>query len=390
MEYETLKQAIKAKIDAHWEELFALNCRLFDHPEIGEREYESVKAIAQVLEGHGYAVEAPFDGIPTAFRAIAGENRHSHKAAVLVEYDALPEIGHACGHCLSGSISLLAGIAVKDLQDALDTDVHLIGTPAEETNGAKCAMAKDGVFDGYDMAIMVHMDSENLVVPRFQCLASHRYTFHGKAAHAAGAPWEGRNALNAVQIMFHAVDMLRQHVRPGIQFHGVVTNGGAAANIVPELAQCEMWIRTQRRAQMDELVDWVADCAQAGALATHTTWEREETAPIYYDLKPNPTGEAALREIYAELGRVVSEDSDTAFGSSDVGNVSYACPAFQPTIQVVAPGVAAHTREFAAAMKTDRAKEALVDGAQVIALQIAKIFSDPEKIRGIRADFARD
>lgn len=388
--YAEYKDLIFSKIQEHCAELIALNDRLADNPEISDAEYDTSKAIVALLRRHGYQVAHPFSGRDTAFHAVWGPDHHTHKVAILVEYDALPDLGHACGHCLSGSISILATLALQHLQDALDVDIHIVGTPAEETYGAKCGMVDEGVFFGYDMAIMVHLYNSNQVAPKLQGLASYLYRFHGKAAHASSAPWEGTNALNGVQLMFHAVDMLRQHSRPDAQFHGIIRHGGEAPNIVPEEATAEFYIRALDKYYLQALIQKVDDCAHGAAIATQTTWDKIPTAAVYHNLKPNPTGIAALTEVYRELELPLNGDPEKIFGSSDIGNVSFVCPSFQPCLQVVDSAVALHTREFAAAMKTDRAHQALVDGAKIIALQVVKIFGDTERLQAMRTDFERE
>lgn len=389
-DYEKLKKTIEEKTAEYHKELVALNDDLADHPEISGQEFESSKKIVNLLRGKGYEVEYPFAGLETAFKAVYGDNSHKHKVAIMTEYDALPEIGHACGHCLSGSISILAGLAVKDLQDELDTDVHIIGTPVEETDGAKCAMVDAGVFDEYDMAIMIHLYNKNLIDPTFLALSSYMYEFYGKAAHASDSPWDGRNAFNGAQLMFHGIDMLRQHSRPDVRMHGIIRNGGEAPNIVPEFVSAEVYIRALDRDYLEGLVSRVDDCARGAAIATQTEWKKYNTAATYDNLKSNPTGVSALTEVYNELGIHIDEKPDVPFGSSDAGNVSYACPTFHPTLKVVNDDVVVHTRAFADAMKTDRAHDALLDGGRIIALDIAKIFSDEEKIKKLREDFERN
>lgn len=383
-----LKEKIFAGIETYRSQMAAVSDHLADHPELSGREYESSRKLVQVLREKGYQVEYPFGGKETAFRGIYGDNHHRYKVAVLTEYDALPELGHACGHCLSGSISILAGLALKDLQEELNADIHIIGTPDEEDDGAKCIMVEKGIFDEYDMAIMVHLYNRNLVMPRFQALAEYFYEFRGKPAHASAAPWEGKNALNGLQLMIHAVDMLRQHTRDDAQFHYVIRDGGLAPNIVPEKAVLQMFLRASDKKYLEELMRLVDDCAMGAAMATQTTVERMPKDQTYYvDLRANPAGEAALREVFEELGIEENGPRDTLFGSSDIGNVSYACPAFHPCLQLTdeAP---IHTREFEAAMKTDRAHKALEDGAKLIALTIAKIFSDEQRIAAMKEDFA--
>ena len=358
--YLELKEKIAQAVKENLQDAIALNDDLADHPELSGEEYESSRKIVELLKHKGFDVEYPFAGLPTSFKATYGRNDHKYKVAIMTEYDALPGIGHACGHCVSGAISVLAGIAASKLQDALDADIDVIGTPVEETDGAKCALIKKGVFDHYDMAMMIHLYDQNLIYCTLNGLASYLYTFHGKAAHASAAPWDGINALNAAQLMFHGTDCLRQHVTPDVRIHGIIRNGGEAPNIVPEEASAEFYVRAL---------------------------DKVETAATYANMRRNYTGEDALREIYEELDIDINGDHEKIFGSSDAGNVSFVCPTFHPTLQIVDRGVPIHTREFAQAVKTERAHEAIALGANVIALQIAKIFSDENKIKQMKADF---
>ena len=385
--YLELKEKIAQAVKENLQDAIALNDDLADHPELSGEEYESSRKIVELLKHKGFDVEYPFAGLPTSFKATYGRNDHKYKVAIMTEYDALPGIGHACGHCVSGAISVLAGIAASKLQDALDADIDVIGTPVEETDGAKCALIKKGVFDHYDMAMMIHLYDQNLIYCTLNGLESYLYTFHGKAAHASAAPWDGINALNAAQLMFHGTDCLRQHVTPDVRIHGVIRNGGEAPNIVPEEASAEFYVRALDLDYMMDVVRKVDDCAAGGALATQCTWDKVETAATYANMRRNYTGEDALREIYEELDIDINGDHEKIFGSSDAGNVSFVCPTFHPTLQIVDRGVPIHTREFAQAVKTERAHEAIALGANVIALQIAKIFSDENKIKQMKADF---
>lgn len=385
--YLELKEKIAQAVKENLQDAIALNDDLADHPELSGEEYESSRKIVELLKRKGFDVEYPFAGLPTSFKATYGRNDHKYKVAIMTEYDALPGIGHACGHCVSGAISVLAGIAASKLQDALDADIDVIGTPVEETDGAKCALIKKGVFAHYDMAMMIHLYDQNLIYCTLNGLASYLYTFHGKAAHASAAPWDGINALNAAQLMFHGTDCLRQHVTPDVRIHGVIRNGGEAPNIVPEEASAEFYVRALDLDYMMDVVRKVDDCAAGGALATQCTWDKVETAATYANMRRNYTGEDALREIYEELDIDINGDHEKIFGSSDAGNVSFVCPTFHPTLQIVDRGVPIHTREFAQAVKTERAHEAIALGANVIALQIAKIFSDENKIKQMKADF---
>ena len=385
--YLELKEKIAQAVKENLQDAIALNDDLADHPELSGEEYESSRKIVELLKRKGFDVEYPFAGLPTSFKATYGRNDHKYKVAIMTEYDALPGIGHACGHCVSGAISVLAGIAASKLQDALDADIDVIGTPVEETDGAKCALIKKGVFDHYDMAMMIHLYDQNLIYCTLNGLASYLYTFHGKAAHASAAPWDGINALNAAQLMFHGTDCLRQHVTPDVRIHGIIRNGGEAPNIVPEEASAEFYVRALDLDYMMDVVRKVDDCAAGGALATQCTWDKMETAATYANMRRNYTGEDTLREIYEELDIDINGDHEKIFGSSDAGNVSFVCPTFHPTLQIVDRGVPIHTREFAQAVKTERAHEAIALGANVIALQIAKIFGDANRIKQMKADF---
>lgn len=390
MNYSEIKREIIFNVEKNKDEFAELSDKIADNPELSGEEYETSKRIVSMLESKGYTLEYPFDGLDTAFRAVNGDNNHRYKVAVMAEYDALPEIGHACGHALSGAISCLAAVALKNLQDVLNTDVHVIGTPAEEVDGAKCKMVDDGVFNQYDMAIMVHLYNQNLVAPRLMALRSDEYTFHGKAAHASVAPWDGINAFNAAQLMFHGIDMLRQHVHPDVRIHGIITNGGEAPNVVPENISAEIYVRSLEYSKLEAIDKKVVNCAQAGCIASGCTWDRRPTAKIYKNLKNNRTGEDRLREIFSELGIEDNGDYSLIFGSADAGNVSYVCPTFHPCLQLSPRNVSIHTREFADLLKTEKGHMCLVQGAEIIALQIAKIFGNPIMINNMKNDFLAD
>lgn len=386
-EYPALMEKIRETAEKFAPGLIALSDDLADHPEVSGLEYESSRKIVELLRSHGYTVEYPFDGLATAFRAVSGSGGHRHKAAILTEYDALPQIGHACGHNVSAAISVLAGLALQELQDELDCDVYVFGTPIEESDGAKCQMVQDGVFDGFDFAMMIHLYDTNQLYCKLLALDSYLYTFHGKAAHASTAPWEGTNALNAAQLMMHAVDMLRQHVTPDVRMHAVYRNGGEAPNIVPETASVEYYIRALDRNYLNGLKQRFDDIAKGVCLCTGATYDCEATAASYDNLVNVDVGLEALREVYAELGISVNGDHDKIFGSSDAGNVSFVCPTFHPTLQIVPTGTAIHTREFAAAAKSPEAHQSILMGAQVIACQIAKVFSNPTLLAAMKEEF---
>ena len=375
--YDEYVDILDRNINRFFDRAVELNDFMADNPELGGEEFQASRRMGKILEDLGFAVEHPFAGIETAFRGVLGSGR-GPVVAIMVEYDALPEIGHACGHCLHGSMSMLAAAGLAELMNEIDGTLWVVGTPAEETNGAKVAMVEQGFFDGVSLAMMIHCNSRDSFV-RYSSLALEpvRFTFIGKTAHAAGAPWEGLNALNGLQLLFHAVDLLRQHVKPDVRMHGIVSEGGTAPNIVPERASAEFYFRSEERKYLNEILEKVYDCARGAALATGTKvfWEIFETG--FDNMVSNEPAEAMMEDVYRELGIPLSS-SPGPMGSSDVGNVSHVCPAIQPMLAILGRQVAAHTREFAEAVTSPMGYEALEKGGRALGRAALKVFLDPQ------------
>lgn len=371
-----LKEHVVRAVHALGPKAVALSDELAANPEPGEKEFNSSRKHVELLREAGFKVEYPFAGIPTAFLGIKGKG--AAKVALIVEYDALPGIGHACGHNVSGAMSTLAGLALGKVSAELDGEIQVIGTPAEETNGAKVAMAEMGVFDDLDLALMLHCGGGVSFV-RFQCLAvdALEFTFTGRAAHASSSPWSGRNALNGVQLFFHAIDMLRQHVPPDVRMHGVVTSGGEAPNVVPDHGTAKFYFRAPKRPMVEEIVRKAKNCARGAAMATETevSWESVETS--FDEMTPNEPAEKVMEEILEELG-VAPSEGPGPLGSSDIGNVSRRCPALQPVLAITERPVELHTGEFADVTTSVEAHEALLTGAKALALMALKTFSDKD------------
>lgn len=384
--FDALEQEVRQVLKAGAEKAFALSDHLAAHPEISEQEFSASRLHVEFLRECGFTVEYPFAGLPTAYSAIMG-NGKSPKVALLAEYDALPEIGHACGHNVHGAMTLLAAAGLASVMNRVEGTLWIVGTPAEETNGAKVAMAAQGIFDDTDLAMMIHSGAGKSFV-RYRCLAMDavEFTFKGKAAHAAGMPWEGHNALNGVQLLFHAVDMLRQHVRPEVRMHGIVREGGAAPNIVPESATARFYFRAPWRTYLNDLMEKIHDCARGAALATGTsvTWRNYEAS--FDNLKPNPTAESMMEEVFLSLD-ISAHSSPEPRGSSDVGNVSFRCPALQPVLALTEEPMALHTREFAALCASSASHQGLLLGAKALASGTLRTFLD-DSLRGrMRRDF---
>ncbi|WP_346928186.1 M20 family metallopeptidase [Clostridium sp.] len=389
--YLSIKEKVLKELKLTKDEVFKLNDYLADNPEISGKEYNSCEEICKVLENHGIEVERKFNGQPTAFKGVVRREKSSDiKIAILTEYDALPEIGHACGHCASGSISILSALALASCEDLPPCNIDIIGTPDEEVIGGKALMAEDGVFDDYSFAIMIHMNSGkmNLVKADMLAIIPLSFKFKGQAAHAAACPWDGKNALNGATLMLHAVDMLRQHVLPSSRIHGVITQGGVAPNIVPENAVVDMFIRCPDKFYLEELIRMITDCANGAAMATQTEVEIEQCGKAFDNMLHIPTGIEILKELYKEQD--ICDYSDRIpdlTGSSDVGNVSFRCPTFQTMISVCDENVVIHSKEFASLMKSDGTKKSILQGAEIITGMIVKTLVEPKLIRKMKDEF---
>lgn len=387
-EYERMVDIVDATIKVRARDAIELSDGLAARPEISEQEFESSKAHAEFLRKSGFSVEYPFFGIPTAYRASL-DSGSGGRVAIMAEYDALPGIGHACGHNVHGAMSLLAGAALAPVMEQLGGELHIIGTPAEETNGAKITLAAGGVFDSFDLALMLHSSSNESLV-RFRSLAMDgvEFNFKGHATHAAASPWEGRNALNGAQLFFHAIDMLRQHVRPEARMHGIYVDGGVACNIIPETATVRFYFRAPRRAYLNDLLERAYNAARGAALATETEVEWHNFELSFDELLPNDTAETMMEGIYDELGIAYGHDESPG-GSSDVGNVSQCCPTLQPLLSIVDKPLTLHTREFAAATVEPQAHEAIVTGARILARATLKAFMEPDLRTRMHDDLAK-
>jgi metal-dependent amidase/aminoacylase/carboxypeptidase family protein len=247
-------------------------------------------------------------------------------------------------------------------------------------------MVKKGVFDHMDFAIMMHMSNANVTYSGSLALDAYKFEFHGKPAHAASIPWEGRNALNAARLFLDSVDMMRQHVRDDVRLHGYIQNGGDASNIVPHYVSIEMLVRAKDRDYLNEVSAWVMDCAAGAALATRTSFTSSEIGEKYDGLKRNKVGEEILIGLYKELDLPLVDMSDKTGGSSDIGNVSQVIPAFHPYISI-GEDLHAHTKEFALAMKTQRNYKAIQNGGEIIAKFIRDVYKSPETLDKIKAEF---
>ncbi|MEU6833044.1 M20 family metallopeptidase [Nocardia beijingensis] len=357
-----------AAIRAASAELIALSHAIHDEPELAFEETRSVAKTIAPLAERGFEIEVGVAELPTAFRARYGSG--SLTVGVCAEYDALPEIGHACGHNIIAASAVGAALGLAEVADALDLTVLVFGTPAEESGGGKVLMLERGVFDDVAMAMMVHPGPLDIVGARSLALADVSVVFHGREAHASAAPEQGRNAGDAVTVAQVALGLLRQHLLPGQQLHGIVGDGGVAPNIVPGRAELLYYLRAVDSASLDDLMRRASACFEAGALATGCTHEIRTLAPTYTELTPDPELLLVYREQLAGLGRVPLApefEAQRPLGSTDMGNVTNVIPGIHPVIGIDAGGAVTHQPGFAAASVNASADRAVLDGALALA-----------------------
>jgi amidohydrolase len=386
---DSLKKRASAGVDATSDRLVAISHEIHAHPELGFEEELASHWCADELARAGFDVTLGVGGLDTAFSASVGSG--TTEIGICCEYDALPQVGHACGHNVIAAAGVGAGVALSGIADDLGITVRVLGTPAEEGGGGKILMLESGVFDGLGAAMMVHPAPSELVQMPVRAVSHLIVRFRGKEAHASGFPELGINAADALTIAQVAVGLLRQHAKRDDQVHGIVTNGGAAPNIIPGLTEASYYVRSR---SLDGLKDWeprVRACFEAGALATGATVEFVPGGPTYSEFRTD----GAIAELYRrnalELGRTFAADLEHALvASTDMANVSLALPSIHPTLDVGAKGAVNHQPEFAAYCATPTADKALLDGAKAMAWTVIDLATDDaERERLSAASFRR-
>jgi amidohydrolase len=370
------KDSIAKAVEVLGDDLEQLSHRIHDNPELGYQEVKAAGWLCEFLGGQGFKVERGVGGVPTAFRATI-ETGAGPTIAIMCEYDALPAIGHACGHNAIATAGAGAGAALAAVRDRLPNGrVLVIGTPAEEGGGGKVKLIKSGVFRDVDAALMVHGWDKWIGHQDLLGIARVGFDFTGKAAHASADPWEGVNALDAVIQTFNNVSMLRQQMRPDARLHGIVTNGGAAANIIPETASALFYVRAARLDELWALHKRVIACAEGAAKATGATLTVVEYENAYEPMKKNAPLLDAFRANMASLGIVESAEVKDRLGSSDVGNVSQVVPTIQPLMKIAPEGTPIHSRAFEAAAVTPLARQGTLEAAKIMAMTTLDLLAD--------------
>ncbi|MBU6328376.1 MAG: M20 family metallopeptidase [Acidobacteria bacterium] len=387
MDVDALKAALCAHIDTHAEDLVAVSHAIHAAPEEKFAEHRAHDLLCGRIEAAGLGVERHAFELATAFRSSAGTS--GPDIAVMLEYDALPGLGHACGHNIIAAAGLGAGLAAAALAPDVGGRVTILGCPAEEGGGGKVLMIDRGALEGIDAAMMVHPADADLLTMNAIAFHGLDAVYTGRAAHAAAHPWQGRNALDAAVLGYMNVAALRQHIAPDQRIHGVFTDGGDKPNIVPSRAAMNWYVRAGDLEALEDLKLRVVAALEAGALAAGCEVEITWRDPAYADLVDNASLAGLYRDNAARLGRTVLEpDAHRAVvGSTDMGNVSHVVPSIHPMIAVAPAGVGIHTAEFAVHAAAADGDRAVIDGAKAMAMTIADLWADPIALERVRDSF---
>ena len=379
------------KLENKFSEIFGdlkeLNEYIYKNPELGRKEFKACEAHKNLLKKYGFEIEENYIGIPTAYLAKYSSGKKGIKIGYLAEYDALPEIGHGCGHNILGTTSIGAGILLKEYIDEFGGEVLIFGTPAEETFGAKVDMAEAGCFDNIDVAMISHPTGKNHEKSgTSQAMEALQFTFRGKTAHAAGDPYNGINALDGVIQFFNSVNALRQQTKDSARIHGIISNGGEAANIIPDLAVANFYIRESTTKEMLKLSERVKNCAKGAALATGTSLEIEN---YEYTFKHLVTNEK-LSSIYTknlELQGIKDIPMSDPTGSSDCGDVSHHCPTIHTYFPISKCELTGHSIEFAKATITEEAYKGMKEAIFALVMTGKDILENENLLKEIKDEF---
>ena len=387
MDIAELKRKVKDSVESQKQQLIQLSLNIHDNPELGFKEEKASAWLTSYLEDNGFHVERGIAGLPTAFRATYGQGRP--KIALLAEYDALPKIGHGCGHNIIGVSAAGAAVASKSVIDKLGGSIVVMGTPGEESFGGKIDMVKAGAFKEIDVAMLVHPEVRNMPTEEALACSSLEVEFFGRPAHAASQPHKGINALDAMILAFTSINSLRQHIRGDARIHGIITDGGEAPNIVPAHSAAVFLVRALDNDYLAELKDKVLNCFAGASVASGARLEYSWRDRTYAPLTSNMTLAELFKQNLESLGRQVETcDPRLGLGSTDMGNVSQVVPSIHPTIAIAPREVLIHTPEFAAATVSEAGHSGLLDAAKAMAMTVADILQ-PGTTDRIRQDFHR-
>lgn len=369
-------------------ELNEISLEIYNNPELGYEEFQACKLHTEILKKYGFNIQTNFSGVETGFKAEYKSSKTGLTIAYMAEYDALPGIGHGCGHNLLGTVSTGAGIVLKQIIDEIGGTVIVFGTPAEETSGAKVTYVENHEFDNVDIAMMAHPGNEYVKSGTSLALEPVQFEFFGKTAHAAAAPEKGVNALDAAIQTFNSVNALREHMRSDSRVHGVILDGGKAANIVPDYSMSQFYVRSTSKTYNLELLEKVKNCARGAALATGCELKITKYEFNYDNMVTNQALSNVFNEKIYEIAGIKMSEHLGGSGSIDAGQVSQVCPTIHPYFDITNDkNIVAHTREMASCTLTDYAKEQMKNTIAALVLTAAEVIQNPELFRKIKYEF---
>ncbi len=383
-----LKETAWAVIREKEASIRELALRILEHPELGYQEEKASQWITEMLGAAGFEITQPYGALPTSFLAKKSSG-DGPTIAFLAEYDALPGVGHGCGHNLIASAATAAAIGVAGVIEKLGGSVCVIGTPAEEYMGeeeGKVKLLRAGAFEGVSAAIMLHPNYYKQVMGRDMGFIAFELNFQGKPAHAAADPWNGLNALDGLLATFNNINALRQQMQPDVRIHGIISNGGQAPNIIPEFAQAQFMVRSRNPKTLEEAYERVQACAKAGALASGTEVEIRKITTVY-NTRILSTMSELIEENYRQLGEPITADPYMMDASSDFGNVSQEIPAVMFFIDTHPEGIAWHSKEVAAGAGEESALQAMLKGAMVMAGAGIDLLGEPMLMDQVQEEF---
>ena len=380
---------ISAAIDRYRDIAIGISRKIHSQPELKFQEQFATGLLTSAIADLGLEVERGIAAMPTAFRASVGQGRPN--IAILAEYDALPN-GHSCGHNLIAAAALAATVGLARNRDVLSGSITILGSPAEEGGGGKIRLIEAGSFREIDAAMMVHPTNHDYSTINALACNHFRLTFHGKAAHAAGAPWAGSSALSAVIQTFQSVDAARLHFKDGSRLHGIITNGGQAVNIIPVLAACEFLARAPKSGYAAEIAARVMRCGEAAALATGTRVEQEPLPATYREVINNLSMASRYQAHGIALGVPIAESpSGSIAGSTDMGDVSYVVPSIHPLFRIADPGQGnCHEDAFVNHANSERGYEAMIKAAKMMALTAYDLLAEPTLLESVKTEFSNN
>ena len=389
-----VKEVALSCIDKHKEELRSLSEKIWLNPELCYEEHKAHSLLTDYLESKGFTVERGFCGIPTAFKATFGNAKCKEEGVnvcVISEYDALPGIGHACGHNLIAEAGVAAGLGLKAaIESGLgECCVTVMGTPAEEGGGGKVKLINGGAFDDVSIALMVHPNPLTAVFNQYLALSEVTVTYSGKAAHAAAFPWEGLNALDAAVMAYNAISMARQQFKPTWRVHGIITNGGVKPNIIPEKATLNYLMRAPTRNELKELQNIVIHCFEAAATATRCEVDVSFVGCSYENVLTNPLLGKLFEQNLKEMGYKDILPSAPA-GSTDMGNVSHVVPSIHPKYAIGDGKAANHTPEFTQVANEPEAHERTLQAAKAMVLTGIEVMQNRQLMAEVKEIFDQE